>query len=217
MAITRLPSLESSVRTEISGLKDRTYGDFLMWAFADPCNDALKGIFAEWLVLRLLGLKSDRRISWANSDIITPSGNRIEVKSSSYWQDWKLYREDGSEADYSRFIIQPDNKVRFSGLISGDATGDEIREKGYKSSLYVFCFQRETDPRQWDALDLGQWEFYLTTIEQMEAHAARSISLKRLKEIHAGPLSADELVMCFDEKGLLEDCREIPALGDDCL
>ena len=202
MPITRMPSLESAVRTDNSSLSDLNYGDFLMWAFADPCNDALKGIFAEWLVVRLLGVTSERRISWANSDIIMPSGHRIEIKSSSYWQDWKLYKEDGSEADFSHYPIQPDSKVRFSGLIAGDATGDEVREKGYKSSLYVFCFQKEKDPHRWDALDLEQWEFYLMTREQLNDHAAASISLKKLKEIQAGPLSAEVLRARFDAMGV---------------
>ncbi len=77
-------------------LQNASLLDFWKWAFSDLCDDDLKGIFAEWLVLKLLGIPAVRRVSWANSDIITLEGVRIEIKSTSYWQSWKLIDEVGS-------------------------------------------------------------------------------------------------------------------------
>src|SRR5437868_195791 len=104
----QLPLPTSRLVGAPASLETLTYADFLLWAFADPCNDALKGIFCEWLLTRLLGSSSVRRILWANSDLITASGVRIEVKASAYWQDWKLLNEDGSDGDHTRWKIQPD-------------------------------------------------------------------------------------------------------------
>src|ERR1700689_4726483 len=77
-------------------LQDSSLSDFWSWAFGDLCDDDIKGIFAEWMVLKLLGIPSERRISWANSDIITKDGVRIEVKATSHWQSWKLLDESGA-------------------------------------------------------------------------------------------------------------------------
>jgi len=75
---------EDSVKGNAPVLQSASLVDFWTWAFSDLCDDDLKGIFAEWLVMKLLDIPSVRRLSWANSDIITPDGVRIEVKASSY-------------------------------------------------------------------------------------------------------------------------------------
>lgn len=58
-------------------------------------DDGTKGDFAEWLVARLLGLSVEPGgyISGGNYDFDAADGITIEVKSSSYWQSWKLYDE----------------------------------------------------------------------------------------------------------------------------
>lgn len=88
---------------------------FWKWAFSDLCDDDIKGIFAEWLVLKLLGIPSVRRVSWANSDIITPDGVRIEIKSTSYWQSWKLLDEMGVLRPTALHPISPKTQIRFAG------------------------------------------------------------------------------------------------------
>src|SRR5205085_1707192 len=91
--------------------------DFWRWAFGDQSDDDIKGIFAEWMVVVLLGLpaQNSRRISWANSDIILSSGTRIEVKASAVWQSWKVLNEDGSrKADLKPAVLDP-KRVRFAG------------------------------------------------------------------------------------------------------
>jgi hypothetical protein len=56
-------------------LTDASLLDFWRWAFSDLCDDDVKGIFAEWLVVKLMGIPQVRRVSWANSDLITPEGS----------------------------------------------------------------------------------------------------------------------------------------------
>jgi hypothetical protein len=79
----------------------------------------------------------------------------------------------------------PESTIRFSGL------------KKLHSDIYIFCMQTELNLQKWNALDLSQWQFYLLTREEVQAHTnglipAKSISLRALREHHK-PLSAAEL------------------------
>ena len=171
--------------------------EFWQWAFGDLSDDDIKGIFAEWLVAKILDIPSKRRISWANSDLITSEGIRIEVKTSSHWQSWKLINEEGSPRDLDKILerwkTKSPGQIRFSGLMAQDATGElKNRDRTFKSDLYVFCFQHERDPQRWNALDLSQWEFYVFDVEDLRNFAGKSVSLKRLRE-HQNPLDAEQL------------------------
>jgi hypothetical protein len=65
-------------------LADASLLDFWCWAFTDLCDDDVKGIFVEWLVVKALAIPQVRRVSWANSDLITAEKVRIEVKASAF-------------------------------------------------------------------------------------------------------------------------------------
>lgn len=158
--------------------------DFWKWAFSDLCDDDLKGIFAEWMVLKLLGIPSERRISWANSDIITLEDVRIEVKASSYWQSWKLLDESGKPRVpplYPNSLKR--SNIRFGGLRARNAVAvpDSSTKPAFKSDIYVFAFQHETEPELWNAMDLSQWEFYVLPVKKLEVAGWSSVSLERLR------------------------------------
>lgn len=157
--------------------------DFWKWAFSDLCDDDLKGIFAEWIVLKLLAIPSVRRISWANSDIITADGVRIEVKASSYWQSWKLLDESGELRPVPLHPIHSDNRIRFSGLKARNAvdTSNSNDPRLFKSDIYIFAFQKEKDIERWNAMDLSQWEFYALPGSTVGNMGQRSISLATLR------------------------------------
>jgi hypothetical protein len=158
--------------------------DFWRWAFADLCDDDVKGWFAEWLVGLLLGLPQTRRISWAGSDHVTPEGVRIEVKASAYWQSWKLIEEDGTAKLVEAVSVNQNSRVAFGSLRSKDVAI-------YRSDLYIFAFQRERDPTRWNALDLTQWEFYALTRDQLAKVGTRSISLATLGKLCSSMSAAD--------------------------
>jgi hypothetical protein len=166
---------------EISGW-DRLQ-EFYRWAFSDLCDDDLKGIFAEWMVSKLLNCPSPRRVSWADSDIILPSGIHIEVKSSAVWQSWKLVNQDGSRKNPLP-LAKPFRPtcIRFGGLQARPTASQWSGDRDFKSHLYVFCFQCQTDPAQWDAQNLQQWEFYvMNRHELIELTVGKSISLAALR------------------------------------
>jgi len=160
--------------------------DFWRWGFSDQCDDDLKGYFAEWMVGTLLDLpmNTSRRISWADSDLITPSGTRIEIKASAYWQSWKLLNEDGSRKSMPPAVTADPAFIRFGGLqartaITPAPEGDSRR---FKSDIYVFCMHSQTDPSAWDAWTLAHWEFYVMTREELaERRTGGSISLAGLR------------------------------------
>lgn len=148
--------------------------DFWRWAFGDLCPNDLRGVFAEWLVAQLLGIPLEGgRDSWGAWDLETPDGVTIEVKSSAYVQVW---HESG----------QRSSKICWSGL-SGQTwdakTNVYSGERTHNADLYVFCVQNERDPRQWNALDLSQWHFYLLTRAQLTELGVRSLSESRLRQV----------------------------------
>ena len=170
-------------------LQNSSLLDFWMWAFRDLCDDDLKGIFAEWIVLKLLNIPGTQRCSWANNDLVTPSGVTIEVKASAHWQSWKLL--DG-QAVLRQAPLRPmtrAEKVIFGGLQARDATGiDPKSARTHKSQLYVFAFEHERDTLRWNAMDLTQWEFFILPASKL---SGRSIKLSELRR-NFKRLSADE-------------------------
>ena len=173
--------------TTFEGTNDLPSGnalEFWQWAYGDILDDDVKGAFAEWLVHKLLGVVTPRRVSWANSDVITPEGVRIEVKSTVVWQSWKLLDERGlPEAKPKHPPIQDDRKIRFSGLKARDSTAvpDSSKPKAFKSDLYVFAFQHNADPATWSAFDLSQWEFFVVPTAKLAELGWESISLATLR------------------------------------
>jgi hypothetical protein len=190
--------------------------DFWQWAFSDLCDDDIKGIFAEWMVRTLLGLPSisTRRVSWADSDIILANGTRIEVKSTALWQSWKLVNEDGTQKPCPAPASLNPSHVRFGGLqartaVSPAKPGDAIQ---FKSSVYIFCFQSETDPAAWDAWNLDQWEFYMMSQQELvDLKIGDSVSLATLRK--ARPAMSAEQFQSYAKPrlGLFETSEDPPA------
>jgi len=178
-------------------VQNSSLSDFWSWAFGDLCDDDIKGIFAEWMVLKLLGIPSERRISWANSDIITKDGVRIEVKATSHWQSWKLLDESGALRVPPLHPISSNNraKIKFGGLRARDAVTvpDPSKNIAFKSDIYVFAFQHEEEPELWNAMDLSQWEFYLLPVKKLEELGRSSVPLKKLHP-EQGPMDAPTFV-----------------------
>jgi hypothetical protein len=129
-------------------MKEASILDFWQWAFGDLCDDDIKGIFVEWMVAKLLGIQTARRISWANSDLKTINGVRIEIKSSSYWQSWKLLDGEGNLYNPPLYPITEKTHITFAGLKARDATlvSKDSDQPDLKSDVYIFAFQHETDP-----------------------------------------------------------------------
>ena len=58
--------------------------DFWTWAFGDLAVNITRSRVAEFLVARALGDARPMREEWADYDVLTPDGIRVEVKSAAY-------------------------------------------------------------------------------------------------------------------------------------
>ena len=67
---------------------DFTVSDFWRWSGSDLLSNTWRGIVAEFLVAKALGLTNKVRLEWDTVDLVTPDGVKIEVKSSAYLQIW---------------------------------------------------------------------------------------------------------------------------------
>lgn len=156
------------LHNSILDLKNDTVLDFWQWAFSNLQANNVRGIFAEWLVAKLLNIPLNVRDSWIEWDLITQEGVIIEVKTSAYLQTWSQKRP---------------SPIVFTGLKGrklNSETNQYAEEATYNADIYVFCVQIEQDQSKWDALDLGQWRFYLLARGQIERLNQKSLSLKPL-------------------------------------
>lgn len=75
--------------------------DFWRWTFSDLRTNIVRGVLAEYPVALAVGDPSPLRQAWDDFDVTTPSGIRVEVKSSAYLQSWRQRRLSQPSADLS--------------------------------------------------------------------------------------------------------------------
>lgn len=61
---------------------------FWQWSASDLVNNTTRGIIAEYLVARALGLDGGVREPWQAYDLQAADGVKVEVKSSAHIQSW---------------------------------------------------------------------------------------------------------------------------------
>jgi hypothetical protein len=171
-------------------LPDASILNFWQWAYSDLADNVNRGVFAEWMVAKLLGLSyTECRPPWQAWDITSPEGVRIEVKASAYVHSWTTAGSTTSQA------AKP-TRIEFTNLCTrayvDEAQTKLAAEPTYNADLYVFCMQTNPDPQTWDALDLSQWEFYLVPKATLEAHGCKSMSLNRVCQLCGSSLTAAE-------------------------
>jgi len=162
--VVRLQGNES-LQTTIVDFQETTILDFWQWAFSDLQMNDIRGIFAEWLVAKLLDIPLDVRDSWQEWDLTTREGVKIEVKTSAYLQAWSQKRP---------------STITFTGLRGRKLDSQDntyATEATYNADLYVFCVQVEKDACRWDALDLSQWQFYVLRQSELASLNQKSLSI----------------------------------------
>lgn len=180
MEIPTKPGIENmGVPKMFHEAQDSLLLDFWRWAFSDLRMNDVRGVYAEWLVAKLLHLDPPPRDSWDCCDIRTPDGKRIEVKSAAYVQAWNQTKP---------------SRITFGSLRGrtwDPATGYSI-ERTFNADVYVFCLEIEKDPARWNALDLGQWRFYVLPRSVIEKRCFATIGLGTLARLST-EINASEL------------------------
>lgn len=143
---------------------DATVVDFWSYAIRDLRTNTTRGLLAEWLVSRAVGATGVQP-EWAAFDVLTPSGTKVEVKSSAYLQSW-------GQAKHS--------DIRFMHLKTRawDPKTGEADERTFNADVYVFCLQTAREHSAYNPLDISQWAFYVLPGATVRAINQRSIGLR---------------------------------------
>ena len=174
----KYPRIKAERKTgseRIKGLPGATISEFWQWAYSNVMDNAERGVFAEWLVAKALNAAKTTRTEWDKYDILTPSGIRVEVKTSGYIQSWEQNK-------LSEIIF---SVPQTQGWDSVTNTYDSERKR--QADIYVFCVHKHKEQETVDPLDLEQWAFYVidTNTLNNEIGEQKSLSLKKLKDLGA--------------------------------
>lgn len=148
--------------------------DFWSWMASDLISNATRGKLAEFIVGTAVNLDWTKvRDEWAEYDLITLGGIKIEVKSAGYIQTWSQ---------------KGPSKISFSIRKSRKWTPENDQEwslKGRWADVYVFCLFNHTDKKTADPMNLSQWVFYVVSTKDINAYtrSETSITLKSLAKL----------------------------------
>ena len=179
---------------------------FWQWSFSDIVSNATRGILAEYIVARAIGVSDDNiRDEWAPYDLKTSSGARIEVKSAAYIQTWKQSRFSG--------IGFGVGKTR--ALIEGTNFYNPVTKR--QADVYVFAVLVHKDKETLDPLNLSQWEFYVlpTYVLDDRQRSQHSISLNSLGKILGGHVVFRDLKDAIEESYIEQ--KKLPGERDTTL
>ena len=161
--------------------------EFWEWAYDDLLANTTRGVLAEYIVAKALGIHDTKRVEWDQYDLEI-DGVKVEVKSAAYVQTWKQ-----PQLSKIAFGIRPakgwDARTNTSA-ISAQRCAD----------VYVFCLLGGEDRERIDALDVAQWTFYVlpTSVLNREVKEQRTIRFGPLKALGAHPCTYDELKGAID-------------------
>ena len=150
---------------------DYTLFDYWQWSGSDLLSNTQRGIIAEFLVAKALGVANSPRLEWGWYDLASATGQKIEVKSASYHQSWSQDRPSDI-----RFNISPAQR-----LWDPDTNTSTYHDKPVRASAaYVFCLLGSLEHTEPNPLDIDQWAFYVI----------RTNDLPEQKTIGINPLKA---------------------------
>ena len=180
-----LRATEGFVNVSNNALNASTIGDYWQWAYSDIIGNTDRGALAEFIVARALGTTALVRNGWAPYDLETPTGIRVEVKSSAYLQSW-----------FQKRPSSPGFGIRKT--LAWDPTTNEYdREKRRHADVYVFwLLAHQEDKATLNPLDLSQWEFYVVATSELDrAFGERGgVSISKVRELSPA-YSVDEIAV----------------------
>jgi len=168
--------------------KQFSVSEFWRYGFSNLNSNVLRGALAEFIVEN--ALKKNKEITvrnpWGDWDVLSTNGKKIEVKCSSYIQDWK-------QKDFSKIIW---SGLKAKTLYFSSAVSTYPREpEDYKSDIYVLSLFKHKDPETLNILDMNQWCFWVLSREELRdiARNKNSISLNRLEKLEISPIPFEKL------------------------
>lgn len=163
---------------------------FWQWSVSDVIANTTRGVLAEYLVARSLGIDvSGVRDGWAACDLCTPSGVNVEVKSAAYLQSWHQ-----TETSIISFRT-PKTRAWDPDTNRLDA------EAKRQADAYIFAILAHRQKSTLNPLDVSQWEFYVlpTPILNERTRSQHSITLPTLTRLSGGPVAYGDLAKAVRE------------------
>jgi hypothetical protein len=174
--------------------------DFFDWAYSDLLANTTRGVLAEYIVAKALGILDRKRVEWDRYDLRLGTIG-IEVKSAAYVQSWKT--------------TQPSTIAFDIGPKAGwDAeTNTSAASAGRAAHVYVFCLLEGMDRNSVSPLDLTHWRFYVlpTSVLNREVPKQKTIRLGPLLKLGPTECTFDGLKDAVD-CAALRHCAESIAL-----
>ena len=194
MSSIKLPRISPTLKTGSESFRTGsdalpfTLLDYWSWSGSDLISNTSRGVLAEFLVARALGI-NDPRVEWDAIDLVTRSGAKIEVKNSAYIQAW-------GQNDFYNPVFDIAPKTGWN------AADDTVFTTAQRSAdLYVFCLQAHKDQATIDPLDVNQWEFYVlhTDVLNKKCPEQKTISLNPLLALNPQRPKYADLGACVED------------------
>ncbi len=157
--------------------------EFWQWYASDLLTNSLRGVLAEFIVAKALGLEDSPRLEWDAYDLRDSSGLKIEVKSAAYLQTWQQKRP-------SRIIFS------IAPTLGWDAqTNEYYSEPQRLADVYAFCLFSNKNKESANPLCLDQWNFYVlsTAILDEVMPTQKTLTLSSLEQLQPAQVDFDGL------------------------
>lgn len=174
---------------------DMSLPNFWQWFTSDLASNATRGILAEYIVAKALGITDGVRGEWDAYDLVTKSGVKIEVKSAAYLQSW--YQKKLSVISFG---IRPTRMW--------DANANELsKELKRQADIYVFSVLNPKEKDSLDPLNLDQWDFYiiLASVLDKKFPSQRSVRLASLLKLNPCVAKYEQISSCIEK---LSSCEK---------
>jgi len=130
--------------------------EFWQWSQSGLLNNVLRGVLAEFIIAKALGINAGVRSPWDSFDLKTDEGLRIEVKSAAYLQSWK-------QKKYSNLTFRIAPTLKWA-----PQTNEFDHNSCRQAHVYIFCILIHKDKSTVNPLDLDQWKFYILKTDKID-------------------------------------------------
>jgi hypothetical protein len=178
---------------------------FWQWSASDLVSNTMRGVLAEYLVARALGVDVNGvRDSWAAYDLHTPSGIKVEVKSAAYLQGW--YQSKPSIVSF---------RTPRTRAWDPETNRTEVEAKR-QADVYVFAILAHLQKSTLNPCDVSQWKFYVVPTPMLDERkrSQHSITLPTLTRLSGGPVPYRELEKKVREAALTSRAVEQGVASD---
>lgn len=177
----KIPAIKLAGNEQFKNTGEKTFSvmEFWQYGFSSLNSNVLRGALAEFIIENALkdNAEIEVRSPWGDYDVLYKE-KKIEVKCSSYIQDW----------DQPKF-----STIQWSGLKAKQLYYSEAVTKlselntlsDYKSDIYILALFKHQEHASLDILDMNQWCFWVLTKEKIKevSKDGNSVSLARLQKL----------------------------------